>query len=417
MSRLYNTFEFVGNIAIPKSKEKFHEVKVSPSGWEGHRLNFAVQESKTNSVYLEMYGGFSQSKPNKVFSFSKGELGEKGSKLEIPWEDRLKPETIEMVADFKKIVVDFTTDFELKEEANQLRYEMRKIEFKDDITDEDKSKLVELEQKLNEKTSDRKEFIHEYDAVNYLSSLLEDYKDYKFRVTGGIELNEWKGKFYRKFKPELIEIVPNDERSKLSAQMDIFFTKDSLDEADFKEEKKVYINGYVLSYDSKAKKDAFFPQQFIINGAKLDFENELHANRFNFFKNSFNVKGKGVYHLVWQVNIFRGADKVEFSHDDLTAQQKEMVALGLNKLEDFAPKGGMFGETVEENRLIKPLLKKFNAQNDFTEGALESEYDVEDLEYVTTADENYKDVAKEEKKEEPKSEAKKDDVDLDDLFA
>lgn len=414
MSRLYNTFEFIGNINIPRDKEKFHEVRTSVSGWEGHRLKFAMKESKTNSVFLEMYGGFSKGKPNKVFSFSKGTENEKGTKLEIPWDDRLNPETIDMVADFKKIVVDFTTDPEVKEEINKLRYEIRNIEYKDVMTEEDNTKLKELKEKLSEVAVDRKEFIHEYDAVIYLSSMLSDYSDKKFRVKGSVELNEGKGKFYRKFKPEFFEIVDSDERSKFSATMDIFFTKDSLDEADFKKEKKIYVDGYLLSYDSKAKKDLFFPQRFMINAQKVDFENEKHAGYFNFLVGKFKQKGKGVYHIPWQVNIFRGADQVEFTYKDLTQQQKEAVDFGLNTIEDFAPKGGMLGEAIEENRLVKPLLQEFNKQNDFREGVQESTYEVEDLEFVTTADEKYSDVAN--KPEEKKEEPQKVDVDLDELF-
>ncbi|WP_043929333.1 hypothetical protein [Bacillus haynesii] len=155
-----------------------------------------------------------------------------------------------------------------------------------------------------------------------------------------------------------MEIVRNETPSQLRATMDIFFTKDSLDEKDFKEEKKLYIDGYVLSYDNQIKKDRFFPQQLIINAQKLDFNNEMHMKRLELLKNFFKVKGKGVYHLQWEVNIFRGADEIEFTEENLTASQKEMIALGLNTLDDFKPKGGLLGESREENRLIKPILRK-----------------------------------------------------------
>ena len=416
MSRLYNTFDFVGNIQLPKSKDKFHQSSVSVSGWERHVLNFAVQETKTNSVYVEMQGGFSQSKVNKVLSFGKGTENEKGAKLEIPWADRLKPETIDMVADFKKIVVDFETDQKVKEEVGKLRYEIRSLEYKDNLTDEEQTKLTQLKSELQEKAVHRKEFIHEYDAIIYLSSVLEDYKDHKFHITGSIELNEWKGKFYRKFKPEFIEIVPNDTPNKLRATVDIFFTKDALDEKDFKEEKKIYVDGYVLGYDNKAKKDVFFPQQFIFNAQKVNFEDERHVSRFNYLKNQFSVKGKGVFHLQWEISIFRGADRVEFTLADLTQKQREAVEFGFNKLEDFAPKGGMLGETVEENRLVKPMLLEVNQHNDFREGAVETTYEVDDLIYVAVEVNNQPPEKTEDKKEEPKQDDLKLD-DLDDLFA
>ncbi|MFS1518604.1 hypothetical protein V1503_19385 [Bacillus sp. SCS-151] len=411
MSRLYNTFEFVGNLYL--NDDKFLEVKESDSGWVGKRLNFAVQESKNNSVFIEYYGGYSKSKANVVFTFGKSTEYEKGEKLEIPWEDRKKQETIEMVADFKKFIVDFTTQQEVKEKAAKLRYEIRSIEYKDEITDSDKVKLSKLKKELETLSVNRKEFIHELDAVEYLAENLNTYKKHKFRLTGNIEINEWNGKFYRKFKPTLIEIVEDDTPNQLRGTMDIFFIKGCIDDKDFEDEKKVFIDGYIIDYDNNAKKDVFYPQQFILNAQKLDFENELHVKRFNFIKNKFDVKNKkSVYHLQWVVSFFRGADVVEFTYDDLTSQQKESVDIGLAKVEDFKPKGQVLGESVEENRLIKPLLQIVNDQNDFRDGVVESSYEPEDLDYVA--------VERKEKKEEvteKSSETIKPDADFDDLFS
>ncbi|WJV20805.1 hypothetical protein QU593_10345 [Rossellomorea marisflavi] len=412
MSRLFNTFEFIGAVQIPKNKEKFLDVRESASGWVGHRLNFGVQQSKTNSVFVEMYGGYSKSKQNKVYSFSKGTENEKGTKLEIPWEDRLKEETLNMVADFKKIVIDFETDPAVKEKVNQLRYEIRSLEYKDTLTEDERQKLNDLIKEVKEIAVNRKEFVHEYDAVKYLSENLETMKNHKLRLTGSVENNYHNGKFYRKFKPELIEVAAEDATPKLRALMDVFFTKDAIDEADFKEEKKVYVNGHVLCYDSKEKKDMFFPQQLVLNAQKVDFENEMHVKRFNFLKNKFDVKGKGVYHLQWEVSIFRGADKVEFTYDKLTQDQKESVDFGLNTVSDFEPKGGFLGENMEETRLIKPVLQQVNEHNDFREGAVESAYELDELDYVPTQQSNTPPSAPETKAEE------KIDIDaaLDNLF-
>lgn len=416
MARLYNTFEFIGNIQIPKDQNRFHNVKTSDSGWEGHRLNFSIQESNTNSVFLELYGGFFKSKKNVVKTMGKSLGNEKSSMLEIPWDDRLHKETIDMVADFRKVVVDYTTDFELKEELRQLRYEIFNLERQDSLTENDKETLAKLKNKLEEKDQSRYEFIHNYDAINYLSGTLNEYKNFKFRVTGNVEVNHHNGKFYRKFNPTLFEIVSNDTPAKLRATMDIFFTKDALDETDFKDEKKIYVNGYIQSYDGNAKKDVFFPQQFIINATKVDFENEKHVGRFNFLKNKFNVKGKGVYHLQWEVNIFRGAESIEFTIDDLTADQREAVEFGFNKLDDFKPKGGLLGSNIEENRLVKPILKKLNESNDFTEGAVETSYEPEELEYTATERLPVTDVPNDPFKNESKKEVDINE-ELDDLFA
>lgn len=387
MARLYNTFDFVGHIFIPNDQNKFHRVNESASGWEGHTLTFAVQESKNNSVFVELYGGYNKAKPNTVYSFSKGLGGEKGSPIEIPWNKRLDPDIVNMVADFRKIIVDFTIDEDVRELRNDILAGIRRLEFKDHLTDEDKKELAEYRQDLRDKVPERYEFIHPYDAVLALANQLPVYKDHKFRIRGDIEFNEWNGEFYRKFVPRVIEIVPEDTPNQLKAQIDIYFTKDSLDDRRVRSENRVYIDGYVLSYDYKAKKDQFFPQQFVINTEKVDFENEKQVRLLELLKKQFKVTGRGVYHLPWEVNIFRGAETVEFTEKDLTPEQRELVAFGLNKVEDFAPKGGLLGEAIQENRLVKPILRNFGNGNDFSSGAVETEFTEDDLVFEFTKQE------------------------------
>ncbi|OYD12337.1 hypothetical protein CHR37_05120 [Bacillus velezensis] len=413
MSKLRNTFEFIGNLFISNNKEKFHEIKEYDSGWVNERLSFAIQESKTNSVFVEMKGGYSKSKPNKVSAFSKGTENEKGSRLEIPWEDRLKEEAVNMVADFSKILINLN-DESTKAKLNELKFKIRGLEMKGSLTEEENKTLSNLKEEYKQLNVNGAEFIHEYDAIQYLSQNLEKHKDNKFKITGNIEYNSWNGRNFRKFKMKTIEIVNSDTPSQLRATMDVFFTSESLDESSFEEEKRYFVDAYVLSYDNQAKKDRFFPQQLVINAQKLDFENELHMKRLNLLKNFFKVENDEVYHLQWDVNIFRGADEIEFTEEELTESQKEMIALGLNTLDDFKPKGGLLGENREENRLLKPILKKINDSNDFTEGATTSTYEIEDLTYIPQQIQNSTPPV--EKEEIKVTEEEKDNA-FDDLFA
>lgn len=417
MALLYNTFDFTGKIFIP-DKEKFHAINESDSGWVGHRLSFAVQESQTNSVFVEMYGGYSRSKPNVVYSFSKSENGREGQRIEIPWSDRLKPEVVDMVANFRKIVVDFTTDQEAKKKATGLRYKIRDLEYKENKTEEELNELTSMKQELKELVPERYEFIHPYDAIAFLQSHLPVYKKHKFRVRGNVEMSEHKGEFYRKFVPNLIEIVDEDTPSKLKAFFDIFFTKDSLDDKRIKKEQRVYVNGYILSYDSKTKKDQFFPMQFVINTSKIDFENERQVALLELLKNKFKVTGRGVYHLPWDVNIFRGAEEKEFTENDLTTEQRELIEFGLATIDDFKPKGSVLGEAYYENRLIKPILQAFDAkENNFVNGPVETDYRLKDLEFEFVGNSTSKQT--EDKISESEAQTKETDPldDLDDLFS
>ena len=412
MSRLYNKFEFIGELGIP-SQEQFHKVNNNGQGWESHRLSFAVKESKTNSVFVEFFGGYKTNQKGLVYSFSKQIGGSSGRKLEIPWLQRLEPSVVDMVADFTKIIVDFETDSEKKKEYNKLRFQIRNLEARENLNDQDKEKLSKYRSKYKEETVNRHEFIHVYDAIQFLSSELSKYDNYKFRITGNLEINEWNGKYYRKYIPSIIEIVPSDARSKLRVTADIFFDKNSLDEAGFKKDKKLYINGYLKSRDNNAKSDRFFPQQFIIDAAKFDFDNLTQVALFDLFKNNFKVKGKTFHHLQHEVAVYRGAEKIDFTFEQLTDAQKTMVECGLAELEDYAPKDGLLGENIDQLKIIKPILKKINDDNDFTEGAVDTHLNKSEFEKLivqSTENIQYETIKTQPQKEEIK-------VDLDSLFA
>src|SRR5205085_4550615 len=100
--------------------------------------------------------------------------------------DRLKETTLDLVADFRKTVIDYTTDSELKEKLSQLRYEIRQLEYKDKLTPDETEKLSNLRKEYREKGIDRHEFVHPYDAVVFLSTTLDTYKEYKFKITGNV---------------------------------------------------------------------------------------------------------------------------------------------------------------------------------------------------------------------------------------
>lgn len=192
-----------------------------------------------------------------MFSFSKGTENEKGSRLEIPWEDRLKEETVNMVADFSKILINLN-DESTKAKLNELKFKIRGLEMKGSLTEEENKTLSTLKGEYKQLNVNGAEFIHEYDAIQYLSQNLEKHKDNKFKITGNIEYNSWNGRNFRKFKIKTIEIVSSDTPSQLRATMDVFFTSESLDESSFEEEKRYFVDAYVLSYDNQAKKIDFF---------------------------------------------------------------------------------------------------------------------------------------------------------------
>ena len=88
----------------------------------------------------------------------------------------------------------------------------------------------------------------------------------------------------------------------------------------------------------------------------------------------------------------------------LTEAQKEQIELGIKTLEDFRPRGTLFGDRIDEFRLLDPQLK-----GDFADGLLESEDTMEEFEdkiYQPPQDETV-----EEAKANSKNKKKSDDAD------
>lgn len=407
MAKLYNEFDFIGELGIPRDENRFYEVKDNGKGWEGHRLNFGVKESQMNSVFVELYGGFNKDKNNTVYAFSKGNKENKGGKIEVDWDDRLKPEILDMAADFTKTIVDVETDFDVKSKYIEIGFRIKNLEYEGANTEEEKVELKSLKAEYEQLTQNRHEFLSPYDAIVFMSETLKDIDSNKFRIKGNIKLNEWKGKYYKKYEIKTIEIVPQDYTNQLKTTLNIFFDKDALDEGSFKDDQKIYINAYLQDYDSTTRKDGFYPQTFVINGSKLDMNNENHVKMLDVLKSQFKVKGRTFHNLQWVVNAYRGAEAVEISYDDLTAQQKLMIDTGLSKLSDYAPKGGMFGANLEEMRLVKPILS-----GSFDNGAIDTgmtEDDFMTLLVKSSADIKYEDLSPK-KEDSPTKDVKNEEV-------
>lgn len=401
MSKFYNSFDFIGELFIPNDDSKFLDIKDNGAGWLGHRLNFGIKESKFNSAFLELYGGYrnKDNATNLVYTFSQGSEGKKGSPIQIPWDIRLDKSTLDMVADFRKIIVDLETDFDKKDEYMKLGYQIRKMKYEGVETDEDKEELAKLEKKYGELATNRHEFISEYDAILFLSAKLKEFKDHKFRIKGVPVLNEWKGKYYKKFEPQAIEIVPETYTNQLKITADVFFFKDCLDKTSMKEG-KIYVDGYLQDYVRESKRDELFPQTFVINTGKLDMDNEQHLALLKVMESQFDVKGRNLYHLPWEINFYRGAEKIEDKSLILTDEQKALIRVGIAEEKDFNTSG--FGENIEEFRLAKPLLV-----DAFSTGALDTgfkESEALDLVCATSADVKIEDVVSPKKEDSPTEE-------------
>ncbi len=353
--KYYNTFTFVGNLIIPKGEGKFFSESKNANGWLLNKINFGVKDASGSVEWVEMFGGHSTTSENKVYT-----IDSKYKKMTVPWEDRMNPNILKEVPDFAQL-------------------------------------KVYLE-------NEEMQFIAEEDAIKYLKSVLPLVGEQKIYVYGNINWQEYKGKIYKKFNVKQIRLKKQNDKEGLFGKINIFFNKESMDE-DRTSEQIVDVNGFIQDYDRSKKGNVFLPQPFVINGSKLDFNESLHKRKFNWMKNNFKVSN-GWYQLQWLVKFSNGADDVEISMEDLSDFQKEQVELGIKTFEEIKNSmGGNFKDySKSEIKLIKPTEA-------FAEGAELTDYEDSDFEFISTKDENIKDIQQEEPKEESKKE-----LDLEDMF-
>lgn len=385
-------FSFIGSLYIPN--EPVSTQNMGTSEWKKTRLGIGVKNDQ-NLQYITMdYIHSDKVKTTKLF-------GKDGEQFEVKLEDTTKQEIIDKVADFSKITIDLETDFEKKKEYTKLIFKKRNHEFKkeEDKTDEDREKIAEYDAQIKELANNRISFVHMKDAITFLNTALPLLKDKKLRINGDVKSNFYNGKNSLQYIPNYIEIVPDDTEEQLEAYIDFFFDKDSLD--DDKNLKKLIVNGYI---GEKVKKlDKLYPLTVLVDYNKIDETNDIHKALLDVMKGYFDITDKKQVHKMGlELNVINGAEKVEFDKSMLTDKQKTAIAVGLNKLDDFKPKGNVYGDRISELRVIKGDLSAY------PNGAIEvfPVKDLEDYLYQDDSDVKVEDVtasepkqAKEENKE------------------
>lgn len=380
-------FTFVGTPMIPKDKAKrpfFKEFdKVDDKTKKKKKMasmTFGVKESDTNMAFVEAF----DSVQDEILT-----MDSDNEKMTVAWEDRFDEDIVDTVASYRR----FTAD-------------------------------------LGEEHGGRKDFITLYDLMQHLNEHMKDYTG-KIMVTGQFT-REWyakKSTYLDKFRIQNVYAVDEDDyKNRLSLVMDIYYNKDSIDKSDFKENKKIYLNGYIEQYMGKDEGRKMLPMQFIFSAAKYKLdENEKHKKLFDYKMSYIDVKNKNMVHIPWDIVLLRGAEEADFDESMLTAKQKEQIELGLKTLDDFKPKGTIVGDRVNEYRLFDPKLT-----GDFSDGLLECDDTMDEFEekiYQPPQDETLdeaKSNSKKDKKaktdpdddddEAPFDSAKEDDIEEEDLF-
>lgn len=381
-------FSFCGTPVIPKQKadtkrpfckeitkkdEKTKEIKKMLS------MTFGIKETDMNMAFVEAFD--SQQKVIKTMDTD-------NEKLDVDWDDRFDEDIISKVASYRKYIVDLGDDH-----------------------------------------GGRQEFITAYDMIEHLREYLPDYNG-RVVVTGQFT-RDWYAKkkmYFSKFRVQNVFAAPEERKNRLLLTMDLFYNKASLDDSDFDESKKMTLDCYIEQYINKDEGRKYVPIQVVFSGAKYDLENEKHKKLFDYKMKYIKVKNKNMVHIPWEIVLLRGAEEAEFDESMLTDSQREQVELGIKTVDDFRPKGNVYGDRIDEFRLFEPKL-----EGDYADGVLECDDTADEFEekiYVPAQDETMEEAKKnskssskakkdEDEDDEPpfdKDDDDKDGVDEEDLF-
>lgn len=324
-------FNFCGELKFSPmdSRRPYLREGVSKKGKQWRSINFGVAAETNNRAYVEMFGQMEQDEIRTKDTDNKD--------IVIAWADRNDPGVISTVANYRK-------------------------------------RVIALEGK------ERKEFITDWDAIQYIIDNLDDIKDKKYIVTGDVTKDFFNGQVSNRFTIRNIYAPKEGAKNKLTINAEIYFTADDIDLADWKEEKRINISAYTREYIDKEEPNAFVAQNFVFDCSKVDFTNERHVNMLKIrgkqlgleFSDKgapkITLKKNKVYQQSVVINYVNGAETIEFGYDQLTEAQKEFVDMGLKTVEDFRPRGQIYG-----NRIVVFKITDFDLTGTYADGIVMSE--------------------------------------------
>lgn len=329
-------FTFTGSPMITKN---FLTESTTQYGAKAVRINFGIKVG-TNTEFCGLYGSIRDT----IHTYN-----DENQQIDVDWADRKDPEIIAKTARYRK--------------------------FRTNIGTED---------------GEIKEFITEYDFIQYLADELRDYKP-DIRVTGNMSLRyDNKGVLRRNFNIDGVWMRRDTDKKKLSIMTPLTFWKDCVDKSDLKESGKIYVNGYIPQYVNKEVETMYLPLTVVFNTRAFDMNDPKQKGQYEYRLDLIDTKAKTPETMMWDVRIVNGAQEVEFDESQLTKLQKKQIELGEKTLEDFRPRGQIFGDRISELRFNEP-----DANGEYKDGPVDTGCKVsefEDMIYVPAKDESIADM-------------------------
>ena len=216
--------------------------------------------------------------------------------------------------------------------------------------------------------------------------------------------------------------VTDERKHQFKVMGEFFWNSDGVDIADWKDEKKIILNGYSKEWMDKNHPNAYVPMQLTFDASKLNFDNENHLKLLQFKLSQIGLEydngkiknnlKKNTYFVQSVIcSYINGNEKVEFDESQLTDNQRMAIELGLKTINDFRPAGSIYGDRIT---ILK--LTDFDIRGNYSDGYVkvdEKPSEFEENIYASANDETIEDF---EKKMNKPTSSNDDDIDDSDLF-
>lgn len=364
LKTLTENFTLVGEALINKDASKY--IKEEPSGkggWMKKTINLGVKISSINKIYVGQEAGYWS---NEIVESTKDLTGvdEKGKAKKkanfiyngemvdgawvadnIRFEDRFTQEALDKVPYYKRIRVSLEPEvINTNDESGEIVKQIKK--------DGDGNIIYK-----------EKDFLFIGDAIDYVKEHL--VANQRIYIYGQSEINQYisnhdgslKTNTIRKIQQ--IRVARPDEENQAVGTTSFYFEKDGFDKAEFKKERKYYIQGY-KTFKNDNKVVVPVATQFILDfsNPNIDWEGEEIKERVDYLVDVFeSAKKDTIYLTQWRYMLFEGNEEKEVTEKDLSKDLQKRIKLGFINLETAIKqaRGSSIGDKIKEIKLVMPL--------------------------------------------------------------
>ena len=215
-----------------------------------------------------------------------------------------------------------------------------------------------------------KSFVSAYNFASYIKNNIDNFNQKNVTVSGYIKYVYYKDKWNPEFIVQKINIHKEEKKPVLKLNDNIFYEKESFDLSDWKKNKIITIYGYVEC----KQVESYVPMTFIFDASKIDFNNDNMRNLVAWRllqlglklndDNSITIKiSRGIYASNVICKYINGAEEIPFDESQLTENQKYAIKIHAKTIDDFKPKGRIYGDKKTEIRIYD-----FNTNDEFANG-------------------------------------------------